>query len=198
MTSFWVSVDLGQSHDYTAITVIEVVKSESRERDGNIVHLERLTLGMSYPDQVQRIKELQERIPDSRIVVDSTGVGRAVIDLMRKEGLRPVAITITGGNEANKEGLRWNVPKRDLVYALRVGIESGKIKIAKSLIHAELLEKELQNFKMKQHLQTGHDTYEAWREGDHDDLVLSASMAAYAADIGKREPVFAVACCNRN
>jgi hypothetical protein len=58
------------------------------------------------------------------------------------------------------------------------------------LIYAELLEKELQNFKMKQNLQTGHDTYEAWREGDHDDLVLSASIAAYAVDIGKRDPVF--------
>ncbi len=25
----------------------------------------------------------------------------------------------------------------------------------------------------------GNDTYEAWREGDHDDLVLAAAMAAW-------------------
>ena len=30
-------------------------------------------------------------------------------------------------------------------------------------------------------LKTAHDSYEAWREGDHDDLVLSVGMAVWAA-----------------
>ena len=37
---------------------------------------------------------------------------------------------------------------------------------------------ELQNFKVK-FTRAGNDTYEAWRESDHDDLVLAAAMAAW-------------------
>lgn len=29
---------------------------------------------------------------------------------------------------------------------------------------------------------TGHDSYEAWRDGDHDDLVLSLAMACWFAE----------------
>ncbi len=37
---------------------------------------------------------------------------------------------------------------------------------------------ELQNFRIK-FTKAGNDTYEAWRESDHDDLVLAAAMAAW-------------------
>jgi len=29
---------------------------------------------------------------------------------------------------------------------------------------------------------TGHDSYEAWREGDHDDIVLSLAVACWSAE----------------
>jgi len=38
---------------------------------------------------------------------------------------------------------------------------------------------EHQNFRVKLNLKTAHDSYEAWREGDHDDLVLSLSLASW-------------------
>ncbi len=41
-----------------------------------------------------------------------------------------------------------------------------------------MLVEELQNFKLKI-TTAGNDTYEAWRESDHDDLVLAAAMAAW-------------------
>ncbi len=37
---------------------------------------------------------------------------------------------------------------------------------------------ELQNFNVK-FTRAGNDTYEAWRESDHDDLVPAAAMAAW-------------------
>ena len=45
-----------------------------------------------------------------------------------------------------------------------------------------MLKEELLNFKMKINVATGHDSYEAWREGEHDDLVLAAALAVWAAD----------------
>jgi hypothetical protein len=37
---------------------------------------------------------------------------------------------------------------------------------------------------MKQNISTGHVTYEAWRERDHDDLVLALCVAVFAAEFG--------------
>ena len=184
------SVDLGQASDYTAISVIKAHVSGLLE----VVHLERYPLGMSYPDQVEKIIQLFEKLKSSdpqpshpggtsiqdkqnKLVVDKTGVGRAVVDLLHD--LRPIAITITGGNEVTKEGLNWNVPKRDLIHNLVVLFQAGKIKIARSLPVADVLIKELLNFKLKVNISTGHDSYEAWREGIHDDLVLSVAMGAF-------------------
>ncbi len=44
-----------------------------------------------------------------------------------------------------------------------------------------MLVEELQNFKLKI-TTAGNDTYEAWRESDHDDLVLAAAMAAWLCE----------------
>jgi hypothetical protein len=35
------------------------------------------------------------------------------------------------------------------------------------------------NFKVKVNLATGHDSYEAWRESVHDDLVLAVALACW-------------------
>jgi hypothetical protein len=47
------------------------------------------------------------------------------------------------------------------------------------LPEAEILKKELLNFRMKIDPKTAHDSYEHWRESEHDDLVLAVSMAAW-------------------
>jgi len=44
------------------------------------------------------------------------------------------------------------------------------------------LVKELENFKVKVNIQTAHDSYEAWRESDHDDLVLALALACWWAE----------------
>jgi hypothetical protein len=41
------------------------------------------------------------------------------------------------------------------------------------------LVKELENFKVKVSTRTAHDSYEAWRESDHDDLVLALALACW-------------------
>ena len=47
---------------------------------------------------------------------------------------------------------------------------------------AEVLRKELLDFKIRIDPQTAHDSYAAWRAGAHDDLVLAAAAAAWDAD----------------
>lgn len=181
---YFIGVDLGQSNDYTAISVIR-----AEGQAGEIIHLERLRLGTPYPDQVITIKALHDHIRQFRtpisLIVDYTGVGRPVVDLIRQSGLLPIALSITGGNEAKKDGYEWSIPKRDLVGALIAAFQSNKLKIARSLPDADNLMKELMNFKLKINAKTGHDSYAAQRESVHDDLVLSVAMAAYTANLGK-------------
>jgi hypothetical protein len=113
-------------------------------------------------------------------------VGAAVVDLLRRPGLTFDAVTITGGDTESIAGPNaYRVPKRDLVGSLQVLLQSGQLKIARSLENAETLKDELLNFRVKFNLATAHDSYEAWREGDHDDLVLAAALAAWRA--GRKE-----------
>lgn len=169
----YISVDLGQSNDFTAVSI--GVKHGS---EFHIRHLERLPLGTSYPAQVERITRLYSMLGHPFLIVDRTGVGRPVFDLLKD--LNPVGISITGGMHPVKEGKEWNIPKRDLIGALVCAFQGGKFKIARSLQEADTLVRELSNFKIKI-TGTGHDTYEG-REGVHDDLVLSVAMAVYCAN----------------
>lgn len=186
MFNYYVGLDLGQAQDYTALTVIE--KIQALPRPGyHVRHLERPELGTSYPAIVDRVQVLM-RSPELRgqaaLVVDATGVGRPVVDLFRKAKLRPVAITITGGNEVTSVSGGFNVPKRDLITTLQVLFQSGDLKVASRLPLAQVLVQELLSFKVRIDVKTAHDSYEAWREGIHDDLVLAVALAAW---YGKRQ-----------
>jgi hypothetical protein len=117
------------------------------------------------------------------LVVDKTGVGVAVTDLLTERGLRYIGVTITGlGQKANKVGVRdYTVPKADLVAALEVPFHSGKLKIAEGLELWPTLRHELLNFRRKQNKVTAHISYEHWRESEHDDMVLAAALACWKA-----------------
>lgn len=149
-----------------------------------IRHLERLPLGTSYPRVVERVGSLmaQEPLASRRtaLVVDGTGVGTSVVDSLIEAGLRPTPVTIHGGDRVRPDGSGGHrVPKRDLVSAVQVLLQSGRLKIASSLPEAATLKAELLNFRMKIDPKTAHDSYSHWREGDHDDLVLSAAVALW-------------------
>ena len=119
------------------------------------------------------------RVPE--LIVDNTGVGPAVTDLLKKKGLSFRAVTITGGDKVHVGGGRYRVPKRDLVAALEVPFHTGELKIAEGLELWPKLREELLNFRRKINLATAHDSYEHWRETDHDDLVLATALACWWA-----------------
>jgi len=67
------------------------------------------------------------------------------------------------------------------VASLEVPFHTGELKVADGLTLWPTLREELLNFRRKINLMTAHDSYEHWREGDHDDLVLAAAMAVWSA-----------------
>src|SRR3954454_5897766 len=98
---FHIGADLGQKHDFTAICVVEraevtfdwrnpVTCEYRRETQFAVRHLERVKLRTSYPDVVERIREvvMDPALEGRRsLVVDATGVGAPVVDLLRASAL---------------------------------------------------------------------------------------------------------------
>ena len=178
-------------------------QGEKMALEYRVRHLERPPLGTPYTDVVARVVELVKTLGGNPVLaVDATGVGRPVIDMLWKtlgedlEGtsiyVDRCSITITGGDSVTKNpdgGLR--VPKRDLISVTLVLLQNGRLKIADVLPLKDVLVKELLNFRVKINISTAHDSYEAWREGDHDDLVLSVALACWTGERFLRKPALA-------
>lgn len=192
-------VDLGQTQDYTALAVLECSKvfegleAKKYKYHYAVRHLERLPIGTPYPIQVKRVKELCERLETQErkaplLVVDQTGVGRPVVDMLRAADLTPAAVTITGGDAVSRDGRDYRVPKRDLVSVAQVLLQAERLKIAKELKEAQTLTSELLAFKVSISLK-GHDSYGndvgPWRENPHDDMVLAVALACW---YGEHQP----------
>ena len=179
---FFIGVDLGQAKDYTAIAVLE------GNHTYRVRHLVR-ERGIPYPTIVNQIHSLTHsrelRSGQINLVVDQTGGGAPVVDLLRNKGLMPIAITITGGDHPHQEDHKkrtWSVPKRDLISNLLVLSQTQRMKIASGLKEAATLANEFQNMRVKIDLRTAHDSYTTWREGQHDDLVLAVALASWWAE----------------
>ena len=169
---FVIGVDLGQVADPTAIAV-----AESVEPDIHVRHLERLPLGTPYPRVSAHLGRLVRALPGpADLVVDNTGIGRAVTDMLREQDLAVVAVSITGGRTVRQDGDAWHVPKAELVRALAVAVENGRLKVARRLALAPVLKGELRAFERKIGAR-GHTAFEG--KGEHDDLVVAAALACW-------------------
>jgi hypothetical protein len=125
-------------------------------------------------------------------------VGRAVYDELRRAGLpvsRLVPVTITAGaglGTRPEGGHGWNVPKRTLASVLQAVLGTRRLKVAPSLPLASVLTRELETFSVKINLATGAESFEAWRERDHDDLVLAVALACWCGEQASRRIILGV------
>jgi hypothetical protein len=189
---FVIGLDLGQKQDYTAVAVVEKKEQPGDKPMLYLRHLECFGLGTPYGEQMNRVVALLEKIKglskrarprQPELVVDATGVGVGVVEMLKDRGLRYRPVSITAGiAETRGTGGTYHVPKRNLVSRAVAPFEGKRLKIARSMSLVPELVKELENFKVKVSLRTAHDSYEAWRESDHDDLVLALALACWWAE----------------
>lgn len=178
-------VDLGQTSDPTAVVLLE--HPPGREPVYHVRFAYRFPLGTSYPHLAERIDNRVNTPPllgRTRVAIDATGVGPPVVDLLRQRltrGTRCYAITITAGTNVGGEGTRLTIPKRDLVTTTQVLLQQRRLRIAPDLPDATTLVDELLAFRVTIS-EAGHDSYSAWRERDHDDLVLALCLASWTAE----------------
>ncbi len=173
-------VDLAQTHDFSAICITEVLR-QGEKPVHRVRHLERLPIGTDYPAQVSRIAEVCRAAGTEELIVDQTGVGRAVVDMMREHGLRPRSVTITAGDNLSSDTVRreYRVPKRDLVTALQLALQTDRLRVAKSLSQAQRWADEMLAFQVSISA-AGHDSYgNDGAQAAHDDLVMATALSVW-------------------
>ena len=205
----FIGLDLGQVNDPTALVLLErpvfyaplsgdigwyspadvpgmrFVDTGRRSTELHLRALKRYPLKTSYPSIVDDVATALDalRHPDStKLLIDWTGVGRPVFDMFVAAGLNPIGITIHGGDQVIEVEGGYRVPKRDLVGAVQAALGQRRLRFAGDLPLLDVLQSELQNFKVKIDPKTAHDSYSAWREHMHDDTVLATAMAVWYAD----------------
>jgi hypothetical protein len=182
-----VGLDLAQSGaagaDFTALSVIERtepvdgsparyhVMHLERWRDRRtariperVTAVERQLMALHRQREFERTGSLGPDTPELvwRLVVDITGVGGFGADPLRQAGFEPTGIQIHGGDAvSHPDPHTYRVPKRDLAGVLDVCLEQGRLTIAEALPDAATLRAELENFRVKININTGHDSYEA-------------------------------------
>lgn len=145
-----------------------------------VVFIERVPLQTSYPAMVDMVADILDRAPlrgRTTLVVDKTGVGEPVMDLMKTKGLRPRGVTITGGGRATRSRGDYHVSKVHLVDMMAVLLQTGRLRIARDLQHAQSLVDELLNFEA--HTTAAGNTTFGARIGAHDDIVLACACACF-------------------
>src|SRR5918995_2182814 len=131
MATYYAGLDLGQSADYSALAVVQKVlthepRTGKHSTELHLRHLERFPLKTPYTDIADKVKSLLSGSPfttpvisggrlgrpSTELIVDKTGVGVAVTDLLKEKRLNHIAVTITGlGQKANRTGAReYSVP----------------------------------------------------------------------------------------
>jgi hypothetical protein len=187
-----VGVDLGQKQDYSAVAALEVfdavhdrrdpiTQAFAQERSYRLRGVERVRLGTSYPDVARHVRDvvnMQAMQGRCTLVVDATGVGAPVVDLLRamRPACRIVPVTISGGDHEGSKGSEYRVPKRDLLTGLQVVLEQRRLQIAKRSRARRELMAELAEMKT---MVTGFGREKFEPEGSraHDDLVMAVALA---------------------
>jgi hypothetical protein len=202
-------VDLAQSVDFTAVAVIEHSRKPRADFDVNdktkvlrqkadehfdLVHLERLTRGLPYPEIVQHVATLLARDPlrtaGCDLVIDATGVGRPVYELFERAGLRSIGITITSGEGYSSDGDWWRVSKQLLVAGVDARLATHELRFAANLAEAGALRSELADFR--RHLSaSGNATWSA-RATAHDDIVMALALCVFWATHQNKHGEFSV------
>jgi len=160
----------------------------------HVMGTRRLKLGLPYPEIVRQVIAIAGMLPGARqltYVVDATGVGRPVVDLLRQEvgNVAPIVpVVFTAGDAVRYEDGSYRVPKKDLVHNVMVLLQTGKLRIAERSEDSRALVSELTNMRIKIS-SNEHTAYEAWRQGQHDDLVFALSLACWRARRMERKPL---------
>jgi hypothetical protein len=198
---YLISVELGIAPARTAIAVMEIHGARPKV-ELHVRAISRPPLGTKTAAIIDETRELCDRLgahlvrqysrwadPDAlrrssrTVLVDLTGSGLPALALFDHARVHPTPIWITNGIGFSHESRGYRVAKPDLISALSLLVEDGRVKVAAALPEAQHVLHEFQTFQRTTPLGTP-DERAVWRERPDDDLVLSLAMGAWYAQHG--------------
>ncbi|MFN0170094.1 MAG: hypothetical protein ACKV22_27035 [Bryobacteraceae bacterium] len=187
------ALDLGRERDHSALAIVErrviplgfdpVYFCQRTECQVWLRELVRFPLGTPYREVVGSVSQRLHAAPftgRTPLVVDSTGVGAAVVEMLRDTTLPLVPVILTGGEHVNYSHSHTHAPKQDVVTALAVLLEQRKFFADRALPLASAFLREMETFQARS-LPSGRVRLQARREADHDDLVMAVALASWQA-----------------
>ena len=194
MMRYTVGLDLGMGAEPTALAVLErrrvepTDKLDQRQPPYALRHLERFAPGTGFPVIFDELGTLlgTPPLPGAWLLVDYTGVGRAVLRLLvgaltGRVTCQYSQILVTAGHLVGSPPTGgFAIAKPELIGTLMVLLQTRRLQIAKDLPHAALLVRELENYRPKVTLPKADEL--AWRDGAHDDLLLAVALAAWGGE----------------
>src|SRR5262249_11529221 len=136
-----------------------------------------------YREVFTRLTELfvAAPLPGRMLVVDYTGGGRPVLDMLRKAkvgaSITPLFVT-SGRNSCSDDRGGWLVLRQELAATLKVLLQSRRLREAPALPEVTMLVRELAAFKVKVSTSSPEEM-DVWRQGTHVELVLAVAVAAW-------------------
>lgn len=203
--SFVIGADPGKRQDFTAVVIVERVKTQSPEAEPADTwrtpyrvptpetrficrELGRLPLGTSHEASARSIASVVHNVncydPDHtpQLVVDATGIGEPILDSM--EQYLPTNVTATrvwwtSGEKMRRQGRQLMVGKAWLVSRLQALVDTHRIEVPDTPQATQLLN-ELMSYEIKV---TDSGTMIAGaRSGAHDDLAMALALCVLEDD----------------
>ncbi len=116
------------------------------------------------------------------LVVDATGVGSPVVEMLRRAGLRAtiMPVVITSGGAPHLTQGNYHVPRTELLSGLELLFEQNRLDIAASLPLWPVLKEELSALR-RIASPDGRYRLVTAGAGTHDDLAVATALACWAA-----------------
>ena len=186
--TFIISLDPAKLRDWSAISAIDMhyVKEKKRFEYDLIAMNRKQGLPYDHPTEpsiaswalsVYRNQKFWDKKQPPHFLIDATGVGVAVRDILAAKGIKLIAVTITPGNSITRLGRKINISKARMIGKFLGAFDSGKLHVNPAMPIWPKLEKEMLGFRAELNAQ-GNTKFEA-EEGENDDMLMSLAQGIW-------------------
>lgn len=184
--TFIISLDPAQLRDWSAVAVVEMKFAPQEGAKSAHFKYELKAMnrkqGLPYDQIVNWVVGIINNPKFNQgqppvFLLDATGVGVAVKDMLRAKGIRPKAITITAGEATTRVGPEFHVGKARLIGKFLGAFDAGKVEVNPNMPIWPQVEREMLSFRAEMSTQ-GRVKMEA-EQGENDDMLLALCMAVW-------------------
>jgi hypothetical protein len=184
----FLGLDLGKRESHTAIVALErfetmpdytdILRGIGPRTRYVVRQAERIDLGTSYSEVVKYVKQMVSKLLSRNVtcilIVDESGVGVPVVEMMREVsmGCRIIPYVITSGQHSSSS----SVPRAELITKMQLMAERGELEIASGCKNGAELKYELVHLQL-----AGGGTRTG--SSEHDDLALALALACWKAKV---------------